>query len=67
MSKYDWTNVPYWANWIATDRNGEITYFESKPYINMRYWLPSSGRSEGFFIDEHDCPCWRDSLEERPK
>lgn len=69
MSKYDWANVPEWVNWIATDRNGEITYFSGKPYISRRYWIidEPEAKSESFYINDDACPCWKESLEGRPK
>lgn len=32
--KPDWKDAPYWANWLAMDRDGWWTWFSSKPYLS---------------------------------
>ena len=70
MSKYDWTNVPDEANWIATDSSGSVFGYDVEPeykewgkfmHCTDFLYFPHKNRIEPFKGD------WRDSLEERPK
>ena len=65
-TKYDWSNVPKWVKFIATDSN-EITYgYEEKikPYIILDDMFVG-----GRYVSlDMNVPFdnWRESLEERP-
>ena len=63
MSLYDWSKAPEWANYIATDKCGDIWAHEKEPYLNHEEdeWY-SSGKYEKLFTDID----FRSSLEERP-
>lgn len=69
MSKYDWSGVPNYVQWIATDSNGLVFGYDEEPA--QKEW--------GKFMHENDfiyfpyknwiAPYqgdWRDSLERRP-
>lgn len=65
-TKYDWSNVPIWVKYIATDSNGNTNGYEEgiKPYIILDEifvggWYVSLNMNTSF--DD-----WRESLEERP-
>lgn len=67
-TKYDWSNIPKEVKWIATDKNGEAWFWETKPEIYCNGWLTGEPNAIDF-IDKSDNPYkgnWRDSLEERP-
>lgn len=72
MSKYDWSNVPSEVKWIATDYDGVVNGFDSKPsiVIHHRMWFENNDGSGWFLqirpkvISSFD---WQDSLEERPE
>lgn len=41
--------IPEWANWIATDENGESWWYEFEPVIDRTQWrnnLEQHGRCE---------------------
>lgn len=68
MSKYDWSNVPSDVKWIATDSDGVVCGYSSKP---SKFSLAWNCRNSGSFIAHSFVPPysknWQDSLEERPK
>lgn len=64
-TKYDWSVVPSWVNWIAMDSTFEIFGFEDVPIAFDDYSWCSNVFVE---LDLHTPNCnWKDSLEERPK
>ena len=67
MSKYDWSNVPKEAEWIATDSDGSLCGYSVKP---QRFSLGWNTHRNGNFVAHSFIPPfkgdWRDSLEERP-
>ena len=67
MSKYDWTNVPEWVNWIFTDQDGDVFGCDNKP-CNADGFHGSPWLDRWELLDEEVDNCnWQDSLEERPK
>lgn len=36
--EYDWTNVPTFCNWLATDANGSVHAFVQKPDLIKKRW-----------------------------
>ena len=68
MNKYDWTNVPDEVKWIATDEDGVLCGYSSKPQKFSRTW---NTHYTGNFVGHSFLPPfkgnWRESLEERPK
>lgn len=67
-TKYDWSKVPDWVQWIGTDADGSVAGFCEKPVASQptHHWLVD-WVSEW---DELNCKPfagdWRDSLEQRP-
>ena len=70
-TRYNWNELPEWANFAATDFNGDICVSELKPQIvsGFLWWIPRSGDDEryGYFKNIGETPDWKNSLEERPK
>ena len=65
-TKYDWSNVPTWVKFIATDSNGIAYGYEGrvKPYIILDgMFVGGNYVSLNTVVSFDD---WRDSLEERP-
>lgn len=67
-SKYDWSNVPNWVKWIATDADGNAWMYTKKPGIggeDSDQWVGEEEvvHHHGFrkFLGN-----WEDSLEQRP-
>ncbi len=61
--KIDWSQVPEWAQFVATNEDGGVWGYEFKPVpCSPRWVMPNSGRS----ILLSRCPHWRDTLVERP-
>ena len=65
-TKYDWSNVPKWVKFIATDSTGNTYGYEEKikPYIILDDMFVG-GR---YMSLDMNAPFdnWRESLEERP-
>jgi len=53
---------PDWANYRATDANGAVYFFVSKPECGQTCWLGHGDHEP----DTTVVPNWRESLEERP-
>lgn len=62
MSKYDWTNVPGYIEFITTCKDGTVKGY-CKPIQRGETWC-SSYTINGVPPYRGD---WKDSLEERPK
>ena len=57
-----WKDAPDWANFIAIDDDGCITWFENRPSHNDSFWYPDGGRYGTESLDG-----WQSTLQERPK
>jgi hypothetical protein len=57
-----WTGAPDWANYIATDADGMMYYYENRPSSATNVWVESEGRIEQAL----GAVRWRDSLVSRP-
>jgi hypothetical protein len=60
-TKYPWHEAPEWAEWAATDSDGEKTWFEEEPFLVKGVWMVITGECLSFEIPNH-----KDSLESRP-
>lgn len=68
MSKYDWSDVPKIVNWIATDSDGVVCGYISKPSLFSNIWnCHRNGDFVAHSFTPPFCGDWRNSLEERPK
>lgn len=70
-TKYDWSKVPHWVNWIHTDEGGFAFGSKGKPlrgYLHSGFWY--GGGKEVFLFwpreNRFNETNWRESLEERP-
>lgn len=65
-TKYDWSDVPTWVKFIATDSNGNAYGYEErvKPYIILDDMFVGGKYVNLNTVISFDD--WRDSLEERP-
>ena len=62
MSKPDWNDAPYWANYLAMDSDEGWYWYEDEPWLDT---------ANGDWISGGSCrrgePCSaRDTLEKRP-
>ncbi|MHB1956376.1 MAG: hypothetical protein ACYCOU_21820 [Sulfobacillus sp.] len=68
MNKPDWKDAPPWAKWLATDEDGDWTWYEYKPVPctqdGHRYWNLTRGRWKAATEINSN---WKQSLERRPK
>lgn len=67
MSRYNWSQVPSWVNWIATDEDGEVWGYSDEPKLGcFSYFYKENGLKifVGYNASGND---WQDSLEERLK
>ena len=66
-TKYDWRNIPDWAQYIAIDSYGTKMAFEREPHAHHKgsFWVSYVGQS---FLLENvgHYENWKDSLEKRP-
>jgi hypothetical protein len=66
--RYPWDNAPYWANYAATDLNGEQWWFEFKPSKGETIWVqPPKGRCSRLQRKASNANFfWEYSLDKRP-
>lgn len=65
-SKYDWRNIPDWAQYIAIDSYGHKSAFEREPNIHTGgFWVSYVGES-CFMEQVESSENWDNSLEKRP-
>lgn len=66
MKKIDeWMNAPDWVEWKATDKNGDLFYYETKPYLHSEEseWVSLHGvMFVGTFEPPHD---YKETLQNR--
>ena len=64
--KYNWRNIPDWAQYVAVDSYNQKMAFERKPYLHVGgFWATYTG--ESCIIENVDhCENWKESLEKRP-
>lgn len=66
-TRYDWSKAPRWAQWAATDLDGEVFWYENKPSSGAGYWRTVFGQDKHFEKISDYCKDGQDSLEQRPK
>lgn len=65
---YEWERAPKWAQWAATDQDGECRWYERRVIQNDQYWgMTYTYKSERMENRPDLAANWRDSLEARPK
>ena len=63
--KYNWDELPKWANYAAIDEDESLFVYEDKPLKQKHVWVQNLGSSE--FIEMHEeGGDWETSLEQRP-
>ena len=58
-----WDNAPDWAQWVATDSNGTVCFYEEKPQAKFAAWW-GGGRIK--IASTGGDNTWRESLQRRP-
>ena len=66
INRYPWDKAPEWANYAATDDDGDLWFYENKPDCKSGVWLADGPFYR--FIDRGP-PCARPAmtLEQRPR
>ena len=59
-----WDHAPEWAEWVATDENGRIYFYDVRPELFASVWI-SVGRELPFTYTP-DPADWKNSLRRRP-
>ena len=65
MSKYDWSNVPEWVNWIFTCPDGEVWGADNKPCDREGFHGDLNDKWDLLWVTKN-VEDWQESLEERP-
>ncbi len=67
--RYDWSKAPEWANWAATDRDGQASWYANRPEMgsNKTVWVSATWEPDHAWYTGDDCTDWLDSLEARPE
>ena len=66
---YDWSKAPAWANWAATNEDGEVWWHERKPEILERddyLWFDKKRCELAGESVKNRSVTWDQSLEQRP-
>ena len=50
------TELPYWAEWVAVDENGEVWVYEEEPYTGGDVWWWSEGSDLWESVNKVDPP-----------
>lgn len=69
-TRYNWDEFPEWANFAATDFNGNICLSESVPELwdsDFAWWIQPCGEKSLCVKNVGETPDWKESLECRPK
>lgn len=63
--KPSWENAPYWANYLARDKNGNWYWYENEPigFNSDDEWICGDGRAEIARNESHTD--WKQTLEQR--
>ena len=65
-TKYDWRNIPDWAQYVAVDSYNQKMAFEREPYLHIGgFWATYTGES-CIIENVGSCENWKESLEKRP-
>lgn len=64
--KPDWSDAPYWANWLARDKDGWWIWYEAEPEIGEEQWLLNTNDGIYKLAAREEENSWTKSLEERP-
>lgn len=66
-TRYDWSKAPEWAQWAATDKNGNVFWFNTMPQIVAGTTIFNNGDGRPLKIDNLGmCEDWATSREARP-
>ena len=63
-TRYDWSDVPEKARFMATDPNGDVWAYEKNPKPGKNSWFIAGG---DIWLISEPSSNWKDSLEERPQ
>lgn len=65
---YPWHEAPEWAEWAATDKGGNIWWYQARPEIatESEWRLRNSLFSSLFSHNIGKCANWKNSLQKRP-
>ena len=69
-TRYDWSKAPEWANWAATDENGNIYMYRRRPKITeFGDWMHDGSEYDLIYESSggENCADWAASLECRPE
>ena len=64
-TKYPWKDAPEWANYAATDSDGDKCWFEFEPTLAIHTGVWRNDQ-EGRMVMFDDADDWKKSLEKRP-
>lgn len=67
--EFDWTCLPAWANYIALDKDGIWSWYESEPTPSEDFWMPASGGSgiiRQDFYPHNTFGTWKDNCHKKP-
>lgn len=65
---YPWEEAPEWAEWAATDEDGEEWWFEYEPFFNSAgVWMDIGGKINRFSSSDYPLIDPKNSLQQRPK
>lgn len=56
-----WVNAPEWANYVATDEDGNMYWYEKEPYLRKYDWWEATGWKE-HCGKKHINIKWKESL-----
>lgn len=72
-TKYPWDFAPKWAEYAATDQNGDAWWYSERPNkYDVDWWsirfgcLPEPVQARFFCHDSPHAADWQNSLEKRP-
>lgn len=65
-SEVEWQDAPPWAKYRTLDRDGVVTYWETKPEKGFSAWIVNSEEKGRYYCKVGGNANWDNSLEQRP-
>lgn len=66
MTKYDWSRIPSWVNWVFVDQDGCMFGCDNKP-CDKDGFHGDMVKDRWDYLGDFNSENWQESLEERPK
>ena len=67
MSKYSWSKVPSWVNYVFTDQDGDVFGCDNKPTCDGGTFNGHPRYDKWYYLGKGSPEDYENSLEDRPR